>query len=241
MVVTTFKPDGDGPFPLVIISHGRAAAAVDRAKVPRQRYTDAARYFVQRGFAVVVPTRKGYGETGGSDPEHMGACVNPAFARSFDGALESIMPALEWAKSLPYVESKRILAVGTSMGGISTLALAARNPQGLIAAVNFAGGLGGDPGSRPGQPCAPDKLAQSYVAFGKAGRVPTLWLYSENDQYWGAELPKQWHKAYLEAGGKAEFQGLPPYGRDGHVVFSQAVSLWGPYVDAFLRENGLLP
>src|SRR6185436_8021615 len=98
MVVTTFKPDGDGPFPLVIISHGRAAAAVDRAKVPRQRYTDAARYFVQRGFAVVVPTRKGYGETGGSDPEHSGACVNPAYAPTFDAALESIVPALEWAK-----------------------------------------------------------------------------------------------------------------------------------------------
>ena len=127
------------------------------------------------------------------------------------------------------------------MGGISTIALAARNPPGMVAAVNFAGGKGGDPASRPGDPCAPDKLAQSYAAFGKTARVPTLWLYSQNDLYWGPELPRQWHKAYVEAGGKAEFTALPPFGRDGHVVFGQAVSLWEPLVDAFLKEQGLLP
>jgi dienelactone hydrolase len=241
MVVTTFKPNGDGPFPLVIINHGRAGTAVERAKVRRQRYPDAARYFVRRGFAVVVPTRKGYGETGGSDPENSGACVNPSYAPTFDAALESIVPVLEWAKRLPYFDARRILAVGTSMGGISTIALAARNPEGMVLAVNFAGGKGGDPATRPGDPCAPDKLAQSYAAFGKSARVPTLWLYSQNDLYWGAELPRQWHKAYVDAGGPAEFVSLPAFGRDGHLVFGQGVSLWAPHVDAFLKEHGLLP
>src|SRR5258705_4750231 len=103
------------------------------------------------------------------------------------------------------------------MGGISAIAVAARNPQGVVAVVNFAGGMGGDPASRPGNPCAPDKLAQSYAAFGKIARVPSLWIYSENDLYWGAELPRQWHRTYVEAGGIAEFRSLPPFRPDGHV------------------------
>jgi len=120
------------------------------------------------------------------------------------------VPALEWAKCLPYVDARRILAVGTSMGGISTIALAARNPEGVVAAINFAGGKGGDPLGRPGNPCAPEKLAQSYAAFGKTARVPTLWLYAENDLYWGAELPKQWHKA---AAIRPPSSGSPPVAR----------------------------
>jgi hypothetical protein len=105
MVVTVYKPDGDDPFPLAIINHGRAGTPAERARAGRQRYPAAARYFVRRGFAVVVPTRKGYGVTGGRDMESHGSHIIPAYARSFDGALESIVPAMEWAKSLPYVDA----------------------------------------------------------------------------------------------------------------------------------------
>lgn len=238
LVVTTFKPDGGGPFPLAIVNHGRAGSAAARAQTPRMRYTAAARYFVERGFAVVVPTRRGYGDTGGDDAEHHGSCGNPDFPRTFDGALASILPVLEWAQKLPYVDATRFIAVGTSMGGITSLALAARNPPGLVAAVNFAGGKGGRPATRPGEPCSPHALAQSYAAFGKAARVPTLWIYSENDQYWGAEIPRLWHKAYVDSGGKAEFVRLPPFGADGHRVFSRGVPEWAGAVDAFLRANG---
>lgn len=241
MVITHYKPQGQGPFPLVIINHGRAGDALGRASVRRQRYPEPARYFVQRGFAVVVPTRIGYGATGGPDLEHHGVRATPAYREAVDGALESIVPALEWAQSLPHVDARRVLAVGTSMGGISSIALAARNPPALLAVINFAGGKGGDPAGRPARPCAPDALAASFAAFGKTAKAPSLWLYSENDRYWGRVFPMQWHRAYVAAGGRAEFRMLPPFGRDGHFLFTRAADLWGPHVDSFLREHGLLP
>jgi len=37
-----------------------------------------------------------------------------------------------------------------------------------------------------------------------------LWLYWQNDQYWGNDIPKQWHRTWVEAGGKADFQSLAP-------------------------------
>lgn len=49
LLVTTFRPPGPGPFPLVVISHGRASKT--RAEYKRQRFESAARFFVRKGFA----------------------------------------------------------------------------------------------------------------------------------------------------------------------------------------------
>lgn len=41
-------------------------------------------------------------------------------------------------------------------------------------------------------------------------------------------------------GGNAKFVAAPPYGDDGHYLYSVvARPQWTPYVDAFLRERGL--
>ena len=241
MVVTHYRPQGPGPFPLVIINHGRAGNPVTRARMRRQRFPEPAGYFLRRGFAVVVPTRVGYGETGGPDLEHHGSTGRPAYGAALDGALASIMPALAWARSLPHVGPQRVIAVGTSMGGVSSLALAARNPPELAAVINFAGGNGGNPRDRPGEPSAPYALAARYAAFGRTATVPSLWLYAENDRYWGREFPVEWHRAYVAAGGRAELRMLPPFERDGHFIFARAVDLWQPHVDDFLRTHALLP
>src|SRR5262245_55373924 len=45
IALTVFKPAGDGPFPLVIMSHGRASSD-RRAHQGRQRFEPLARYLV---------------------------------------------------------------------------------------------------------------------------------------------------------------------------------------------------
>ena len=67
MVLTHFKPPGDGPFPAVIMQHGRDGN--QRATPARYRYSDVARYWVRRGVAVFVPTRVGYGDSGMDEAE----------------------------------------------------------------------------------------------------------------------------------------------------------------------------
>jgi dipeptidyl aminopeptidase/acylaminoacyl peptidase len=62
--ITFYRPRGPGPFPLVILNHGRPKQAL-RASMERQRFEGMARYLVGRGFAVFVPTRVGYGENYG--------------------------------------------------------------------------------------------------------------------------------------------------------------------------------
>src|SRR5687768_12921732 len=62
--VTVFRDDTRARSPFMVISHGRGNPEV-RANLGRSRYPDNARYFVSRGFAVFIPTRVGYGVTGG--------------------------------------------------------------------------------------------------------------------------------------------------------------------------------
>jgi hypothetical protein len=45
-----------------------------------------------------------------------------------------------------------------------------------------------------------------------------LWLYWQNDRYWGEPHPRQWHQAWQTGGGQAEFHSLPPTSGDGHFV-----------------------
>jgi dienelactone hydrolase len=239
IVATLFKPNGDGPFPFVILSHGRATTAVERARTERWRYTEQSRWLVRRGLVVIVPTRRGYGATGGADVEASYACSNPWYKESLAAALDSALSTIYYAKALPFVDSKRFIAIGQSYGGFLSVGIAAANVEGLLAGINFAGGHGGDPATHPGVPCAPEKLAAVFADAGRTARVPMLWIYTENDLFFNAEVSRALHSAFTGAGGNAQYRLLPPFGNDGHLLFAQGGRIWQPVVDEFLKGLGL--
>lgn len=75
MRVTIWRDDANpAPAPILVLNHGRAAEAAGRANLGRARFTVASRFFVRYGFVVAVPTRVGYGVTGGDDLEDAGGC-----------------------------------------------------------------------------------------------------------------------------------------------------------------------
>ncbi|MFZ6774037.1 alpha/beta hydrolase family protein [Undibacterium sp. SXout7W] len=237
VVITQFKPDGDGPFPILILNHGRSAT--NRAEPPRFRYTQQARYFVQRGFAVFEPTRIGYGEMGTDpDPEDSGACNRKNYAPMAEAASTEILAVLDYARQQKFVDASRLVIVGQSVGGYSTVATTAKNPPGLMAAINFAGGSGGDPAGHPGEPCEGYKLEKMYATFGETSKAPMLWIYTENDQYFSPRYSQAWHAAFVKAGGKADYKLLPPFAKDGHSLFASGMKIWQPLVSEFLDANG---
>jgi dienelactone hydrolase len=236
VVITQYKPDGDGPFPIVVINHGRGS---DRVNPPQFLYVNEARFFLRRGFAVFVPTRIGYGKMGtGFDPEDSGSCNNRSYDVTAEAASTEILAALAYAEQQPYVDPKRAILVGVSVGGYTTTASAAQNPPGLIAAINFSGGAGGDPSTHPGVPCQGSRLEDMYARFGATTKVPMLWLYAENDLYFNPTYSQAWHAAFVKAGGNAEFHLLPPFGKNGHLVFGKGIDVWSPIVGQFLDKLG---
>jgi hypothetical protein len=78
------------------------------------------------------------------------------------------------------------------------------------------GGRGGRVDGKPNNNCAPDRLVEATGEFGRTSRVPMLWIYIENDTFFGPALSKRMHEAFTAAGGKAEYHLVPPFGNDGH-------------------------
>src|SRR5688500_18225257 len=71
--VTVFRPQGAGPFPIVVLSHGSPRSPQERRAEGRQRLAAQSARFVAMGFAVLVPTRRGYGQSGGDWAEGYGS------------------------------------------------------------------------------------------------------------------------------------------------------------------------
>lgn len=240
--LTVFRDDERGKSPFLLLNHGRPAQPADFVKMGRQRFGDNSKYFVSKGFAVFVPTRLGYGESGGEDVEYSGNCMQKNYPPAYEAAALQSIRAIEYARAQPYVDASRGVVVGQSFGGATAIALAAHNPPGVVAVVNFAGGGGGDPVGRAGNPCRADLMERLFASYGSSARVPALWLYSENDKYWGKALPREWFDAFKQKGGVGEFVQLPPLppslGQDGHLSFTRNAEAWRPALEDFLRRQG---
>jgi dienelactone hydrolase len=258
MPVHVFKPTltqanaGSGPWPVVIFSHGRAGSQFERAQLKNPVAFGHVRYWHSKGYAVIAPIRPGYGGSAG-DPENSGAsfpvsggaCTgSPSFARTAQAASHAVRAAHDWLLTQEWAQKKSILLVGQSVGGLTTLAACSQAWPGVIGCINFAGGAGGNPSNSPGKSCAPEKMGDLMAEFGRTTPLPSLWLYSENDLYWGAEAPKQWHKAHVDAataaGRKqtAEFFAAPPVEPDGHRLLLIGGRFWSPPLNAWLKKNG---
>src|SRR5262245_46382752 len=232
------RPSGQGPFPLAVISHGSPATAAGRPTMEVPTFAPASDWLLARGYMVALPLRRGYGETGGAWAENYGSCSNPDYYRAGLTSAEDIEAALAFFRVRLEVDRDRVLLVGWSAGGWGSIALASRNPRGVVAVLNFAGGRGG------GQPqvgnCAPERLVAAAGRYGATARGRSLWLYAANDAFFAPELSREMFDAFVGAGGKAEYVALPAFGRDGHRVFGSADgrALWQPPVEKFLATVG---
>lgn len=243
MVAGLYTPVGAGPFPVVVYSHGRSA---DRdAQVPDPR--GFVRYFVRRGFAVVAPIRPGYGATGGDDREDSGVRYDifgncwghPQFARAAAAARDAIASTVTWLHAQPWADASRVVLLGTSMGGLASIATAATRVDGIAATINFAGGTGGNGQAAPEHSCGSEDMAALMAAYGARMQAPSLWLYARNDSFWGIERPYAWHRAFAQGGSATRLVMTDPVpNADGHQLLGRGSRLWMPPVDAFLAELG---
>ncbi len=243
IAVTVFSdPANPVPAPVLVLNHGRSPQAEGRKELHRARFAKQARYFVARGFIVAVPTRLGYGPTLEDDAEDSGSCKNKKYAPALNAAGAQINQVLKAVrKARTDASPDHGVIVGQSFGGAAAVAAAAQKPEGVQAVINFAGGAGGNPRTHAGQPCDPEQLANVFRDFASKAQVPMLWVYAQNDQYFGAQWPAKWHAAFEQGGGHAQFKQVAPFGKDGHELFRSGLKTWEPLVSEFLDSLRLAP
>lgn len=222
---------------VAVINHGSPLDPQRRRTVaPLPCDHETVRWFTVRGFAAVLPLRRGYGATGGRWAEHYGGCERGEFVRAGRETARDIAAAIAWAVAQPWARRDGVVVVGQSAGGWGTIALAAIAPPEVAALVNVAGGRGGRLGPEPGASCHPPALLAAAEHFGAGARVRMLWLYTANDSYFSPATVQALHDAFTRGGGQAELRLLPPWGRDGHTMFfgRNGSAAWGPVLAAFL-------
>jgi dienelactone hydrolase len=222
--------------PLVIINHGSAEATREAVAMPIFYWLS--KWFVDRGYVVLVPQRRGFGATGGDLVEGRDRCDDPDHYGAGQVAADDIESALNYMARQPFVDASRTIVSGVSTGGWAALALAARNPAGVQLVVNFAGGRGGHAYGEPNSICNADRLVEAAGSYGKTARVPTLWLYAANDSYFGPDLATAMANAWKEAGGPADLTLLPAFGTEGHDIVSDRAGwrAWGPNLEQSLPK-----
>ena len=242
------RPVGNGPFPLVVMNHGVSLNQRERGFFPLVEFRDAAMWFARRGYMVVAPTGSGYGAAALDHPERglysvffskIGSCDNPNFRDAGMAVALIDKWIIEYMTGQKLIVPDHVIVVGQSAGGWAALALSSHNLPAVRAIITFAAGRGGRVGGKPNNNCAPDKLVAATGELGRTARVPMLWIYIENDTFFGPALSKRMHDAYTGAGGNAEYHLLPPFGNDGHFLIGSpdSLPLWTPLVGAFLDKH----
>jgi len=157
-----YKPDGDGPFPLIVYNHGTRGSEA-RQEVPF-RYVGA--MLRDAGYAVLVPERRGYGKSDGE------AAAGADAAEGLRREASDVLAALALIRTLPYVDQTRLGMMGWSFGGIVTIfALAASNA--FRVAIDQAGGALSWRKNAA--------LRQAILAAAQSVKIPVLFMDAEND------------------------------------------------------------
>lgn len=225
LTTLVYTPTGKGPWPVVIINHGKGSGSAHLQKdLPYPRQAQA---FNRMGYAVVVPTRAGFGSSGGTFAED---CNTTGMGRR---DADSIQAVLDWIKTQPQFDADTIIVQGQSTGGLAAAALAERNPPGVRAILDFAGGF---------KNCS-DYLGaarKAFKAYGEKARVPTLMLYGTNDSYWGDQGPS-FFLGYHEGNPDSELYNAGVFKSNAHLFFGDkdGAKIWLAVVRKFFKEHGL--
>ena len=242
LAVITYKPAGAGPFPTLIFHHGSTGRGVDPTIFARPYDPKVlAEWFTARGWAVVLPSRRGRGGSEGTYDEGFAARSRrraiPASSRFRSPAptvpCATSTPSRRQSWPSPSSTASKVAVGGQSRGGILAIAWSGRQPGVPRAVVNFVGGWMGAGCSTA------SAINQNLFNRGAAYGQPTIWLYGDKDPFYPLSHSRANFAAFQAAGGKGAFhEYTPPEGLNGHQI-GAAPQLWSATLDAYLASRGL--
>ena len=143
ITVTIWRDDSVKKSPYLLFNHGRAGTDQERANFGRSSYKNNSEYYVSKGFVVILPTRIGYGVSGGPDAEYSGPCSSKNYLEAIKVAVDQSKQVLNQVLDFSYIDRSKGVIVGQSVGGFTAIGLSAENIPGLKGTINFAGSMVG--------------------------------------------------------------------------------------------------
>jgi dienelactone hydrolase len=241
LATTIYSPTGGGPFPTLIFHHGSTGGGTDPSLFPVPDYhKPLADWFTARGWAVVLPSRRGRGgseglyDEGFSEDRAQGyTCDEARLLAGAERALRDIDAVTPAILALPFVDKAQVAVGGHSRGGILAISWAAQHPDQARAVINFVGGW-------RRTSCATATSVNQALFNRDASRAPpSLWLYGARDPFYPLSHSRANFAAFQAAGGRGTFYEFePPPDRDGHQI-NYVPSLWNDVLTRYLIGRGL--
>lgn len=230
-----YRPEGPGPFPVIVWLHGHANNLVDAGTT--YEYIELARLFVNDGYVLFVPDR------------HMHSFVDSDFSEPLRGKSKDdkdaeagktvekleinrkdVLAALAWIRAQKYIKPDRIVLMGWSSGATQAL-LAAEKDHSVAACIPFSPGVLSWSG--------PTKSALERAA--RNVRCPVFLVQGKNDKtldpasVLGKLLEKRHSANHVQLftwGGKSDTQlsslALKGWDTWGYPVLTWLDRLWNP-------------
>ena len=233
LVVWIIRPDGPGPFPMLVVNHGsnivQQADGSLGGDVRRPTVDPShAPWFslAQTGWLHLFPEGRGYGGSDGPNP--LGEIGSPSSTMAMLAARAGdANAATDWACARPDVDSTRVAIAGASHGGVVTLLAAAIRPY--AAAVPQATGA-----SYGHTEFGAVMLANAAARI----RAPVLFQHMRSDTLVpmaGARAIYEWSSRFRPAQQWRDYPGVP--GLEGHMMFLAAHwAQWHPDYMRFLNQ-----
>jgi len=164
-----YKPDGDGPFPVVIYNHGSRDGR-ERASVPFQY---VGKMLARAGYVVLVPERRGYGKSDGLMWWQEAGNDQSRLITRLQAETDDVLAAIEYLRTLRFADTSRMGIMGWSFGGIVTMLAVSRSAAFLVAVNQAGGALAWDGNAH---------LRGVLIAAAEKAATPTLFMVAKNDR-----------------------------------------------------------
>ena len=228
--VYVFKPEGAGPFSVVIYNHGSRAGHEGEERP----FAYVGEMLAHSGYVVVVPERRGYGKSDGATfSETVGEDRGPRFVARVQEETDDMLAAVEFVKTLPYADATRMGVMGWSFGGIVSVFGASRSSAFRVVVDQAGAALTWD--HSPAMQVALKDAAKKV-------RVPLLGMVAKNDRT--TESVKAVVREAEAHGSQTKLIVYPPFTPQdtagvapGHMIFGrEGWRVWEADVKEFLAK-----
>jgi dienelactone hydrolase len=249
LVSYVYRPAKAAGTKVVLFSHGSTGGLSRSAKEPLDGPPfGLIRFFVSRGYTLVVPMRRGRAESSGKYVEECsvfsGECTTADQLRLGERGIKealadsnAVLDQIVFGKLT--APGSKIIAAGISRGGFLSLMLAAERRE-IAAIVNFVGGWYGVTDNLSADDNR-ERMADHKSRLERAAKkvsVPSIWIYAARDAFNKEGVPQELHRYWTEAGtAPSEFVFVPEHNlANGHLI-AQNPALWEKQLDLFLKEK----
>lgn len=227
------QPDDSVPHPLVIFTHGRDGPYPDRYTGEVNTYQFLCAALAEQGYAAMFLVRRGYGNSDGPDSELKDT--------PFDSGLEAakdLESAVRFMRTQSCVDPDNIVVMGHSQGGWAAIAFSTLTVDGVLGTVNLSGGVNYTGINSDSLSTRHSKWISDCGEYGKINMIPTLWIYSPNDQSIPGDISQQMYQSFRDNGGQGTFIMKPSYSTNGHMFLGEPGFYMGDLL-AFFDSIGM--